>query len=90
MTWNIVISPEAEKQLKKLDGQWAKKILIYMQERIAPLPDPTVQGKALRSNLAGLHRYRVENYRVICQIKNDVIEIHVISIGHRSDVYKTN
>ena len=89
MTWNISFTPSAKKELQRLDHQWAKKIIKYLTERIALLEDPTVHGKVLSANLAGLYRYRVGDYRIVCQIKDSEIEILVVTIGHRSHVYNT-
>ena len=88
-------TPEAEKTLKKLDRQSAKRIRDYMGE-IEKLTDPRSRGKGLTSNLSGLWRYRVGDYRVISVIgegKTDeeppkiVITVLVVHIGHRSKVY---
>jgi mRNA interferase RelE/StbE len=51
------------------------------------MPDPHVRGKPLRSNLSGLWRYRVGDYRLVCQLQNDVMIVRVIKIGHRRNVY---
>jgi len=88
MTWKIILSQAANKDLQRIDNHWADKILAYLTQRIALLDDPTVHGKHLRSNLIGLYRYRVGDYRIICQIKGEEIEILVVSIGHRSTVYR--
>lgn len=88
MTWAITFSQAANQELQRIDRYWAEKILTYLTQRIAPLDDPTAHGKPLRSNLSGLHRYRVGDYRIICQIKGNDIEILVVSIGHRSTVYR--
>jgi mRNA interferase RelE/StbE len=47
-----------------------------------------MQGEPLKENMAGLWRYRVGDYRLICEIQNDVLQVLVINIGHRKDVYK--
>mgnify|MGYP001790223778 FL=1 len=37
--------------------------------------DPKQRGKALTGNLKGLWRYRVGSYRIVAEIKNDILLI---------------
>jgi len=46
------------------------------------------EAKALKGRLAELWRYRVGNYRLVCELRDEVLVILVIRIGHRSDVYR--
>lgn len=50
--------------------------------------DPRQRGKGLTENLSGLWRYRVGDYRVICEIQADRLVVLVVRINHRSTVYK--
>ena len=59
-----------------------------MQERIAGADDPRVSGKALTGPLGGLWRYRVGDYRVICEVQNGVMTVLVLEVGNRKEVYK--
>ncbi|HPM06148.1 MAG TPA: type II toxin-antitoxin system RelE/ParE family toxin [Treponemataceae bacterium] len=83
----VIISDIARKQLKKMDKGIAKKIIAYLSE-IEKLENPRSRGKELASNLSGLWRYRVENYRIICTIEDDKVIITVVKIGHRKNIYK--
>lgn len=87
MTWTIKWDERVLKDLKKIDKSFQKKIIRYMEERIAPLKNPRIHGKGLMYDKYGLWRYRVENYRIVCRIDDDAIEILVIQVGHRKDVY---
>lgn len=84
----VEYSESALKQLKKLDGQFQRAIIQEMNE-IATLEDPRQRGKALKANLSGLWRYRVGDYRVICDIQDAKILITVLRVGHRKNVYDT-
>nr|CRY96046.1 hypothetical protein [uncultured prokaryote] len=84
----VEYSESALKQLKKLDGQFQRAIIQEMNE-IATLDDPRQKGKALKANLSGLWRYRVGDYRVICDIQDAKILITVLRVGHRKNVYDT-
>jgi len=76
------------KELRKLDRQAQKAILAYLDQRIAGKEDPRRFGKGLRANLAGLWRYRVGDYRILCQIQDGLLLVLVISVGHRKNVYE--
>ena len=82
----IEYTETARKQLKKLDKAMQKRILDYMDE-VALLENPRSKGKALVENMRGLWRYRVGNYRVICEIQDSRIIISVLKIGHRKNIY---
>ena len=47
-----------------------------------------IRLEALTGNLAGLHKLRVGDYRVIYEILRDEETIVIHAIGHRSDVYR--
>jgi mRNA interferase RelE/StbE len=88
LAWTIDFSGTAERQLKKLDRQWQRAILDYLEDEIAPLDNPRQRGKALVGDKKGLWRYRINDYRVICQILDTELVILALAIAHRKDVYK--
>ena len=49
---------------------------------------PQIFGKSLKGNKAGLWRYRIGNYRLICEIIDNKLIILVLTIGHRREIYK--
>ena len=83
----VILTETFKKQLKKWDAAISKRVLDYL-EQIELLDNPRSRGKALTSNLSGLWRYRVGNYRILCRIHDDRLIITVIEIGHRSTVYR--
>jgi len=88
LAWRINYTDSARLQLRKLDKQTAQRILDYMDERIAPLEDPRSTGKALTGPLGEFWRYRVGDYRIICDIQDGALLVLVVRIGKRSDVYR--
>ncbi len=82
----IQYTETARKQLEKLDKTIQKRILDYMDE-VGRLENPRSRGKALVENMRGLWRYRVGDYRVICEIQESRIIISVLKIGHRKNIY---
>jgi mRNA interferase RelE/StbE len=88
MAWNIEVKPTADKALDKLDKQIAKRILKFMHGRIAVLDNPRSIGEALSGPLGDFWKYRVGDYRIICDIQDDIITILVLAIGDRKEVYR--
>jgi len=89
LVWRIEVSETAEKQLEKLDRPVAQRIRTFLRERVAALEDPRSIGDALKgSELGEFWKYRVGDWRVICQIKDKQIVITVITLGNRREVYR--
>ena len=88
MAWTIDYADTAKGQLRKLDKQTVRRILDFMDERIAPAENPRSTGKALTGPLGELWRYRVGDYRVICDIQDGALRVLVVQAGHRSGVYR--
>ena len=86
--WTIEISRSAQKQIHKLDRKAQEAIIRFLRERVQPAEDPRQWGKPLRGEKRGLWRYRLGNYRLICDIQDEKITILVLAIGHRKDVYR--
>ncbi len=89
MAWTIEYTETARKQLRKLDGQIARRILDFMDERISGERNPRDTGKALTGNLLGAFwRYRIGDFRIICDIQDEKLCVLVVQIGNRREVYR--
>ena len=88
MAWQIEFTPEAEKQLGKIDRQSAKRIINFLRERIATAEDPRSLGKAQKGVLRDFWRYRVGDYRIMCRIEDDRLLILVVRVAHGREVYR--
>ena len=88
MAWTIEYARTARDQLRKLDKTIARRIVGYLDGRIAPLEDPRLMGKALHGPLGDLWRYRVGDTRIICDIQDRTLVVLVLQVGKRSDVYR--
>lgn len=88
MAWAIEYAETAKKQLRKLDKVAARRIVEFMDERVAPSDDPRALGKALKGSLGSLWRYRVGDYRVLCDIQDGMLTVLVLQIGNRREVYR--
>ncbi len=88
MTWSVEFDDAAAKELRKLNRQAQQEILRYFRDRVATDEDPRRFGKPLSRDLAGLWRYRVRDYRMICSIEDDKLTVLVLRVGHRKDIYE--
>ncbi len=85
--WKIEWDSKALKEAKKLDRDARKKIVEYLEKRVLASQNPYQFGKPLKGNKAGIWRYRVGNYRILCQIEDKALIVLVIAVGHRKDIY---
>lgn len=88
MSWDYKISEPALKQFKKLDKQAAAKIIRYLDERILGAENPRQWGKRLKGELNNIWRYRCGDYRILCQLQDEVFIVLVLKAGHRKDIYE--
>lgn len=87
MSYKVILSAKVQKQLRKMDKATASLIVKYLYKNIDGQPDPRSKGKGLTANRSGQWRYRVGDYRVICDIIDDELVVLAISAGHRRDIY---
>jgi len=89
MAWSVELSESADRELGKLDPQHRKRILKFLQQRLARLSDPRSIGEALHgSELGEFWKYRVGAYRLICRIEDDRLVVLVLRVGHRREIYR--
>lgn len=88
MAWRIEVKRTAERQITALDRQAQARILRFLRERIAPAADPRRMGKPLRGDRAGIWRYRVGDYRLLCEIQDRFLVVLVLAVAHRRDAYR--
>lgn len=87
-TWRIEITRTATKRITRLDHQAQKAILKFLRERLSTAENPRQWGSALQGDKRGLWRYRVGDYRLICDIQDEKVVVLVLEVGHRKDVYR--
>jgi len=86
--WAYSFDARALRELQKLDRQAQREIVAYLDARIATKESPRRFGKPLRADLAGLWRYRVNDYRLLCQIQDGRLLVLVVSVGHRKSIHQ--
>jgi mRNA interferase RelE/StbE len=86
--WTIDYVASVRKSLEKIDAVGRRRIRAYLEKRVATLDDPRQIGKPLTGDLGGLWRYRVGDYRIICELRDAQLVVLVVTVDHRKDVYR--
>ncbi|MEO8504389.1 MAG: type II toxin-antitoxin system RelE/ParE family toxin [Acidobacteriota bacterium] len=89
MGWKIEFDRRAAKELERIDRQDAQRIVVFLRQRVQTLDDPRALGEPLRGpELGKFWKYRVGDYRIICDLRDRLLVILVVRIGHRREVYR--
>jgi len=88
MSYTVKLSDTAIKELQKLDKYTSRIIIAWVEKYLQGCDNPRQHGHALKENKKDYWRYRVGKYRLIAKINDDVIEIVIVNIGHRDNVYR--
>ena len=88
MVWSVEWDEAALRDIKSLHKQIQERVFDYIDERILPAEHPRQFGKGLSANKSGLWRYRVGDYRILCNLIDDKSIIQILAVGHRKDVYE--
>lgn len=88
MAWSVEFEPRAFTELRKLDRLAQERVLRFVQNRIAGEENPRRLGKPLTGDKEGLWRYRIGDYRVVCQVQDGRQNVLVLRVAHRKQVYR--
>jgi mRNA interferase RelE/StbE len=83
VTWTLRYAASAVRSLRKLDPQVQRRIKAALEE----LSETPERGKPLQMTLEGLRSWRTGDFRIVYRVLAERIEIFVLAIGHRRDVY---
>ncbi len=86
--WKIKFKKKALKTLSKMDVEAKKRVLHYLDRRIAADKNPRRFGKALQGEKWGLWRYRVGDIRIVVSIEDDEFIVLVVQVGRRGHIYR--
>ncbi len=89
VSYEVIFSEKALKQLQKLDRQQAVLIFAWIEKHLQGCRDPRELGKPLTAAKRGYWRYRVGMYRVIASIEDSILKIEIVSVGHRKNIYNS-
>lgn len=86
--WSLGFSKKADKQLSKINPGVRRVIASWLLKNLDGCEDPRVHGRPLKGNLAGAWRYRIGDYRVLCEIRDHELLVLALEVGHHKDIYE--
>lgn len=87
MKYQIITTDKFDKAFKKLDRQTQKIIKTWIEKNLVGCENPRVHGKGLTANRSGQWRYRVGDYRILADIRDNELVLVFVDVGHRSRIY---
>ena len=89
MAWRVEFAKGAQKDLAKLDASGKDRVLRFLAERVEHRDDPRALGEPLKGPVVGRYwKYRIGDYRIICDLQDALLLVLVIRVGHRREVYR--
>jgi mRNA interferase RelE/StbE len=86
--YEVLLHPDAQKAYVDAEKALAKKISRCLQQlEQNPYLHPNI--KALKGDYSGYYRYRIGDYRVIYAVDNELVQVLVVAIAHRSEAYES-
>ena len=86
--YDVELTERFKKEFRKLDKYTQKMLRAWIDKNLVDCENPRQHGKGLSANLSGQWRYRIGDYRLICQIDDGKLIILALTVGHRRDIYK--
>ncbi len=86
--YSVELTERFKKEFRKLDIYTQKMLRAWIDKNLVNCEDPRIHGKGLTANRSGQWRYRIGDYRIICEIQDDKMIILALTVGHRRDVYE--
>ena len=89
MSYQVETTTRFDREFKKLDKYTQRMLNTWISKHLLNCTDPRQYGKGLTANRSGQWRYRIGDYRLICEIQDDKLVILALSVGHRREVYQS-
>lgn len=86
--YSVIFSKKSIKQLQKIDKLHQSIITNWIKNNLVNCEDPRAYGKSLTGNKSGEWRYRVGDYRILAEIRDNEVVIILLEVGHRREIYK--
>lgn len=88
MIYRVETTARFDREFKKLDRYTQRMLKAWIKKHLVDCTDPRQYGKGLTANKKGQWRYRIGDYRLLCQIQNAALIILALSVGHRREIYQ--
>ncbi len=88
MKYAVETTLRFDREFKKLDRYTQRILKAWIEKHLVGCENPRAVGKSLTANRKGTWRYRIGDYRLLCDIQEERLVILALTIGHRREVYK--
>ncbi|MFZ1372563.1 MAG: type II toxin-antitoxin system RelE/ParE family toxin [Nostocoides sp.] len=85
MTYRVEVAPAALRQLRMLDSPARRRVQAAI-ELLADQPRPSRAKRLVGGE--GEWRARTGDYRIVYEVRDDVLVVLVVAVGHRRDIYE--
>lgn len=87
MKYRVATTDRFDREFRKLDRYTQRMIKAWIEKNLMDCTDPRQHGKGLTANRSGQWRYRIGDYRLLCEIQDNELIILALTVGHRQEVY---
>lgn len=87
--YHVETSSRFDREFKKLDRYTQRILRSWIIKNLVGCEDPRAHGKSLTADRKGQWRYRIGDYRLLCEIQDEKLIILALSVGHRREVYRS-
>ncbi len=88
MPWAVELADGAVKAIDNLDTKTRHQIQRFIKQWLLRTDNPRQRGETLTGRYAGLWKYRIGDYRLICRIEDARRVVLVVKVARRDTVYK--
>lgn len=88
MMYRVETTARFDREFRKLDRYTQRMLKAWIEKNLVNCDDPRRHGKGLTANRGGEWRYRIGDYRLICEIQDSQLVILALTGGHRQNVYE--
>lgn len=85
--YHVETTSRFDREMRKLDRYTQIMLKTWIVNNLEDCENPRRHGKSLTGNRNGQWRYRVGDYRIICEIQDKKLTILALSVGHRKNIY---
>ena len=85
MSYTVQLAPAAKRQLRKLDRSIQDRVVRRLEKLEK---DPRPPGVEKMEGDESTYRIRMGEYRIVYEIRDKVLVVLVLKVGHRREVYR--
>lgn len=88
MKYAVETTQRFDREFKRLDRYTQRMLKAWIEKHLLGCETPRALGKGLTEKRKGIWRYRIGDYRLLCDIQEERLVILALAVGHRREVYR--